>query len=97
MNVKRRKGEYDEKNMFMASCYGSVCGGSCSCGPREAQGDETIKDNGREGRNQYPGGCPDCRFERTTAMGMVKLMDDVDKGEVKSENYSFKSLLPRMK
>ena len=22
-------------------------------------------------------------------MGMVKLMDDVDKGEVKSENYSF--------
>lgn len=38
------------------------------CGPREAQGDETIKDT-REGRNQYPGGCPDCRFERTHGNG----------------------------
>ena len=59
------------------------------CGPREAQGDETIKDTGEKEETSTPVDVRIAALKGPTAMGMVKLMDDVDKGEVKSENYSF--------
>ena len=90
MNVKRRKGEYDEKNMFhgflLWLCLRRLLYG---CGPREAQGDETIKDTGEKEETSTPVDVRIAALKGPTAMGMVKLMDDVDKGEVKSENYSF--------
>ena len=60
----------------------------CSC-PREAQGDETIKDTREKEETSTPVDVRIAALKGPTAMGMVKLMDDVDKGEVKSENYSF--------
>ena len=59
------------------------------CGPREAQGDETIKDTREKEETSTPVDVRIAALKGPTAMGMVKLMDDVDKGEVKSENYSF--------
>ena len=59
------------------------------CGEREAKGDKTIKDTREKEETSTPVDVRIAALKGPTAMGMVKLMDDVDKGEVKSENYSF--------
>lgn len=74
--------------LVLALAAGALAGcGSQSADDSKNEGDQTTQE--QQEQTSEPVDVNIAALKGPTAMGMVKFMDDVDKGEVDDENYSF--------